>query len=98
MSKGKRSPTGHRTPEQVREHTRTYQATTEQKKNRAQRNAARREAIADGRAAKGDGKDVDHKKPISKGGTNAPSNTRVVSRGTNRGHGMTRGSKPNKGR
>jgi hypothetical protein len=94
----KRSPTAHRTPSQIREHTRTYQATTEQKKNRAKRNAARARAIAEGRAAKGDGKDVHHKKPLSQGGTNAKGNTAVVSRSENRGHGMTKGSKPNKGR
>lgn len=94
----KRSPTAHRTPEQIREHGRTYQASAEQKKNRAMRNAARAAAVEAGTARKGDGKDVDHKLPISKGGTNAKGNTRVVSRGTNRGHGMTRGSKPNKGR
>lgn len=96
--KEKRSPTAHRTPSQIREHTRTYQATEEQKKNRAQRNAARREAIRAGIAKKGDGKDINHKTPISKGGTNAKSNLEVSSRSKNRGHGMTRGSKPNKGR
>ncbi len=37
-----------------------WQATTEQKKRRAQRNQARREAIREGRARKGDGKEVDH--------------------------------------
>lgn len=52
----------------------------EQKKNRAMRNAARREAGL----KKGDGKEVDHKKPLSKGGTNAKSNRRVVSRHANR--------------
>lgn len=95
---GKRSPTAHRTPEQIREHTRNYQATTEQKKNRAARNKARAQAIADGRAKKGDGKDVHHKKPLSKGGSTDKSNTAVVSRAKNRGHGMTDGKKPNKGR
>ena len=37
-----------------------YQGTPEQKKRRAQRNAARRKAIEAGRAKKGDGKEVDH--------------------------------------
>jgi hypothetical protein len=94
----KRSPTAHRTPSQIRAHGRTYQATEEQKTNRAARNKARAQAIADGRAKKGDGKDIDHKIPLSKGGSNAKSNTRVMSRSKNRGHGMTDGDKPNKGR
>lgn len=37
-----------------------------------------------GKAHKGDGKDVDHKKPLSKGGTNAKSNLRVVPASENR--------------
>ena len=94
----KRSPTAHRTPSQIKKHSRTYQATEEQKKNRAARNAARAAAIKAGTAKKGDGKDVGHIKPLSKGGSNAASNTRVQSRETNRGHGMTRGAKPNKGK
>jgi hypothetical protein len=94
----KRSPTAHRTPEQIKEHGRTYQASDAQKKNRAMRNAARRDAMEDGRAKKGDGKDIDHKKPISKGGGNAASNLRVVDAGKNRGHGMTRGKKANQGK
>jgi hypothetical protein len=32
---------------------------------------------------KGDGKDVDHKKPLSKGGSNDSSNLRVVKRSEN---------------
>ena len=55
-----------------------YGARPEQKEARAQRNAARREAEREGKVHKGDGKDVDHKTPIRKGGTNADSNTRVV--------------------
>lgn len=54
-------------------------------KKRVANNKARRQAIADGRAAKGDGKDVDHKKPLDKGGSTEKSNTRVVSKKTNRG-------------
>lgn len=61
-----------------------YQGTPEQKKNRAERNKARREAIkAHGKTAL-KGKDVDHKTPLSKGGSNAKSNRRVVSASTNR--------------
>lgn len=37
-----------------------WQAKPEQKKRRAQRNKARRQAIAEGRAHKGDGTEVDH--------------------------------------
>jgi hypothetical protein len=62
-----------------------YQGTEEQKKNRAKRNAARRKLTANGTVHKGDGKDVDHTKPISKGGTNDGSNLRVKSKKTNRG-------------
>jgi hypothetical protein len=59
-------------------------------KNRAERNAARRKMIEKGAVSKGDGKDVDHKRPISKGGTNSDGNLRVVDKSKNRGHGMTK--------
>ena len=62
-----------------------YNSRPEQKEARAQRNAARREAEREGKVHKGDGKDVDHKTPIRKGGTNADSNTRVVDKEDNRG-------------
>lgn len=48
-------------------------------KKRAARNTARNRAIADWKASKGDGTHVDHIKPLSKGGSNNKSNTRVVS-------------------
>lgn len=54
------------------------------KKDRAARNQARKVAEREGRVKKGDGKEIDHKKPLSKGGSNAKSNQRVVSRSTNR--------------
>jgi hypothetical protein len=92
MPEGKRSPTTHRTPAQQRAHTRGYKATPRQIKLRSMRNQARAKMIKAGKAKKGDGKDVGHKKSISKGGTNAASNLRVESRKKNRGHGTTKGN------
>lgn len=94
----KRSKTAHRTPSQIKRHGRTYQATASQKKKRAKRNAARDKVKAVRGAAAVKGKDVAHKKPMSRGGTNKASNLAIQSKKKNRGHGMTRGSKPNKGR
>jgi len=62
----------------------TYHAKPEQKKKRAMRNAARRELQAEGRVSKGDGKEVDHKKPLRAGGSNARSNLQVTSVSKNR--------------
>lgn len=62
----------------------TYHGSEEQKKNRAKRNAARSLLEKEGRVSKGDGKDVDHKTPISKGGGNSKKNLRVVSKSKNR--------------
>lgn len=61
-----------------------YHASPEAKKDRAARNRNRREFEAEGRVRKGDGKEIDHKVPLSKGGSNDRSNLRVVSRTTNR--------------
>lgn len=63
---------------------RNYQGSEEQKKNRAARNKARREAEKDGRVRNGDGREVDHKKPFAHGGSNHKSNTRVIDKSTNR--------------
>lgn len=63
----------------------TYHAKPEQKKNRAQRNAARREMEKEGRVHKGDGKDVDHIRPIRSGGGNGKGNLRVTTVASNRG-------------
>lgn len=49
----------------------------ERKKNRAKRNKARRELEKEGLVHKGDGKVVDHKKPLSKGGGTSRKNLRV---------------------
>lgn len=53
------------------------------KKHRAMRNSARRKMKASG--ANVAGKDVDHKKRLSAGGTNAKSNLRLISPSKNRG-------------
>lgn len=60
-----------------------YQGTEQQKKNRAQRNAARRAAIKAGKVRKGDGKDVAHVKAFDKGGSNS-TGVRVESKSANR--------------
>lgn len=84
----KRSPTSHRTPSQIKRHGRTYQASSEQKKNRAQRNGARAMLMKEGAVSKGDGKDVHHSRSPMKGGTNDRSNLKAMSRSINRGHGQ----------
>lgn len=53
-------------------------------KQRAQRNAARAKLMDEGKVRKGDGKDVDHKSPISHGGNNERSNLRVRAASKNR--------------
>jgi 5-methylcytosine-specific restriction endonuclease McrA len=66
-----------------------YQGTPEQIHNRAKRNKARRELMQDGRVAKGDGMDVDHKTPLSKGGSTSKANLRVRSKSANRSFSRT---------
>ena len=61
-------------------------ASKKAKKQRAARNSARSLMESAGRCCKGDGKDVDHKKPLSKGGSTAKSNLRVQSASTNRSY------------
>jgi hypothetical protein len=63
---------------------RQYNATPAATAKRVANNKARRGAIKSGKASVGDGTDVDHKTPLSKGGSNSPSNLRVVSRSSNR--------------
>ena len=67
-----------------------YQGTPEQIANRAERNAARAALMKKGLVKKGDGLDVDHKRPIVKGGTNAPSNLRAVPASQNRSFARTK--------
>jgi hypothetical protein len=52
----------------------------------AERHRLRRKALKLGMVKKGDGKDVDHREPISKGGSNSISNARVESAHDNRSY------------
>ena len=58
----------------------TYHGKPKQIKNRDARNKARKKLGL----KKGDKREVDHIKPLSKGGTNHKNNLRIVSRKTNR--------------
>jgi hypothetical protein len=60
-----------------------YHAKPEQKKRRAERNAARNKAMQDGKVKKGDGKEVDHINAPRTGSLDGV-RTRVVSKTVNR--------------
>lgn len=61
---------------------RKYNSLPSSKKDRASRNAARREAERDGKVRKGDGKDIDHKDSNPR--NNKKGNTQVMDAGKNR--------------
>lgn len=63
---------------------RLFNSKPNERKKRSERTVARRQANAAGITHKGDGKDLDHIKPLSKGGSTAKSNLRVVSASQNR--------------
>ncbi len=71
-------------PRNYKQEYANYDGTEAVKKKRAQRNKARRMLEREGVVHKGDGKDVDHKKPLSKGGTTVISNLRVKPAAANR--------------
>lgn len=82
---GKRSPTSHRTPEQMRKHYAEYQGTPEQIAKRSLRNQARASVEKKVGSAALKGKDVDHKRMLKDGGSNSPDNLRIQSVKKNRG-------------
>lgn len=82
---GKRDPITHRTPEQMKKHAKEYGARPDQVANRVKRNQARAMLMKEGVVKKGDGKDVDHKRPIRAGGGNSRSNLRAIPKSPNRG-------------
>lgn len=72
------------TPQKLK-YQKEYNARPEEVKKRVMNNAARREAMEEGRVKKGDGKDVAHKKALDNGGGNNKSNLKVEDRSSNRG-------------
>ena len=91
MKKGVRSPTAHRTLEQAQKSGEPGGYTASPKR-KAYRNALGKLPPA------GPNKDNGHKKAFSKGGATTKANTKPQSRAKNRGHGMTKGKKANKGK
>lgn len=69
-----------------------YHGRPEKIKERVERTLTRRRLEKEGRVSKGDGMDVDHIKPISKGGSSADDNLRVVPKSKNRSFPRTRTS------
>jgi hypothetical protein len=82
-------------PRKVRDYKaeQKYDSKPEVKKRRAKRNAARKVLMKEGVVRKGDGKDVDHKKPLSKGGSTKRSNLRAVPAKKNRSYARTKTGK-----
>jgi len=74
------------TRESTKAYYERYHASSEAKKQRAMRNAARAEFQQKGLVKKGDGKDIDHKRALSNGGSNAAGNLRVQTVAKNRGY------------
>ena len=62
-----------------------YNAKPEEVANRVKRNQARAKLEKAGKVSKGDGKDVDHKTPLKRGGSNGENNLSVKSQTANRG-------------
>jgi len=67
-----------------------YDSTPKRKKARAARNKARRQLTKEGKVRKGDNLDVDHRVPLSKGGSTGRSNLRVVPASKNRSYPRTK--------
>ena len=76
---------------------RNYHGKPKQRKERAARTRARELMKKKGRVKKGDGKDIDHKKPLRSGGSNGINNLRVRKKSDNRSdNGHKKGEKQNK--
>jgi hypothetical protein len=76
---------------------RNYHGKPKQRKERAARTKAREQMEKKGVVKKGDGKDIDHKKPLRSGGSKGINNLRVRDRSKNRAdNGHKKGEKQNK--
>ena len=74
-----------RTAAGVKHEYQKFQSSAKARAERSARTVARKQANASGRTHKGDGREIDHIKGLSVGGTNAPSNLRILSKSANRG-------------
>lgn len=72
----------------IKQEEKTAKARGEDVRN-AERHKARRLEMKKGLVHVNDGKDVDHRKPLSKGGANVPGNLRVESAHKNRSYART---------
>jgi hypothetical protein len=82
---GKRDSSPHRTPEQIHRMDAGYNHRPDIVKSREERNQARSIMRKKVGAKPLQGKDVDHKKMVIDGGTNAPKNLRLRTPHANRG-------------
>jgi len=73
-----------KTPESKLKYQAKYEESPKRIKIREEQNLARQHALKAGRVHKGDGKEVDHVKPLVNGGAAKDSNTRIVSEKVNR--------------
>jgi hypothetical protein len=78
-------------PSYKRDYTQEYKTAKSRGENgtgtnsdNAKRQRLRREMVAKGKVKPGDGKDVDHKKALNKGGANTTANARVTTPSINR--------------
>jgi len=78
-------------PRNYKEEYQSYHSSPAQKRRRAARNKARRQMIREGRARKGDGRDVHHRDGNPK--NNSKSNLQVRSRSANRSYRRTRSAR-----
>jgi hypothetical protein len=76
---------------------RNYHGKAKQRKERAKRTSARERLMKKGVVKKGDGKDIDHRKPLRNGGSNGINNLRIRKKSENRAdNGHKKGEKQNK--
>lgn len=82
---GKRDPSSHRTPAQIKKMDHGYNARPDQIAQRSDNNKARSMMEKAGRVHKGDGKDVNHIRMQKDGGKATMGNLNVQSQHKNRG-------------
>lgn len=83
-------------PRDYKKEYKNYHSKPEQRKKNDERKKARRMMEKEGKVKKGDGKDVDHKKPMRNGGKTSKGNLRVRSKTSNRADNGGRGGRKKK--